>query len=299
MDKEKNEGNRSAAGILKNFYDKFGWQIDEASALYHHHTYFQDMDETATKYRYDHELRYKPFYSGGGRYFLDAGCGGEPRPILSQGFDVHLCLDISIEGLKAARAQLGDSGAYVLADLSALPFKANSFDGVLASHCLYHVDKDQQKDVLQEFYRVTNTAKFILVFYSSRYNLISLLHKVPIIGFRLGNLLLDSLGLHLRVLPPYLVRRRKSKNTLEENSIPTLYSFAHNPMRLARAYPSADVSCLMSFTIYDTKFLRKLRLLGAAIRGFDFLERTFPHAMRYVGKFACIRIQKGNESGGL
>ena len=60
MDKEKSEQGPSAAGILKNFYDKFGWQIDEASGLQHHHTYFQDMDETATKYRYDHELRYRP-----------------------------------------------------------------------------------------------------------------------------------------------------------------------------------------------------------------------------------------------
>ena len=52
----------NAAGILKNFYDTFGWQIDEASGLLNNHNYFQDMDDAATKYRYDHELRYRSFY---------------------------------------------------------------------------------------------------------------------------------------------------------------------------------------------------------------------------------------------
>jgi len=139
------DGEPRAAGILKNFYDSYGWQVDETTGLLKGLTYFQAMDPVATKYRYDHELRYKPVYGEGGKYFLDAGCGGEPRPALSENFDVHLCLDISVVGLRAAKDQLGESGAYILADLSRLPFKDCAFDGVLASHCLYHVAKDQQK----------------------------------------------------------------------------------------------------------------------------------------------------------
>lgn len=81
-----------AARISKNFYDNFGWQIDEATGLLKGETYFQDMDPVATKYRFDHELRYKPVYGDGGKYFLDAGCGGDPRPALAENFDVHFCV---------------------------------------------------------------------------------------------------------------------------------------------------------------------------------------------------------------
>lgn len=300
VDTDKQTDNEtSAAGILKNFYDEFGWQLDETSGLLNNHAYFQDMEEVATKYRYDHELKFRPVYGEGGKFFLDAGCGGEPRPVLSKNFSVHLCLDISVVGLKAARDQLGGSGAYVLSDLAQLPFKDGAFDGVLASHCLYHVDKDKQKDVLRELYRVTGTNKFILVFYSSRYNLISWLHKVPDIGFGWANLVLNRLGFHLGNFPPYFSRRSKKTESSESSDgteIPDLYSYPHNPVRLVREFESADVSCLMTFTNYDTRLLRKLRLLKVAIRVFDFLEKTFPHLMRYVGKFACIRIQKHGES---
>lgn len=292
---KQSESEPNAAGILKNFYDTFGWQIDEASGLLNNHTYFQDMDDAAIKYRYDHELRYRSFYGDGGKFFLDAGCGGEPRPVLSEGFDVHLCLDISIVGLRAAKDQLGESGAYILADLSRLPFKDRTFDGVLASHCLYHVEKDKQREVVRELYRVTETNKFILVFYSSRYNLISLLHKVPHIGFRWVNIVLNRVGFHLGDFPPYLTRRRKHTESSETASVPELYSFPRNPVRLVREFDSADVSCLMTLTNYDTRLLRQLHLFKLAIRIFDFLETTFPHAMRYVGKFVCIRIQKRSE----
>jgi SAM-dependent methyltransferase len=296
MDEETIESSTNVSVTLKNFYDEFGWQMDDSGESLNNFSYFHDTDESATRYRIDRELRYKSVYSGGGKYFLEVGCGGEPKPVFSEDFDVHLCLDISLVGLKTARSQLGESGAYVLADLSYLPFKENVIDGLLASHCLYHVHKDQQKKVLWEFYRVTKDRKFILVFYSSRYNLISLLHKFAYTGFRIGNVLLHGLGLHLGTLPPYLQVRFRKRGTVEDGtvkkSVPNLYSFAHNPVSLVREFRSADVSCLMSLSIYDTKLLKKLRLLGVTVLGLNFLEKRFPHAMRYVGKFTCIKIQK-------
>ena len=48
----------------------------------------------------------------------------------------------------------------------------------------------------------------------------------------------------------------------------------------------------MSLTLYDTKLLSHLRLLRPTVFIFDFLEKMFPHAMTYVGKYTCIRIQK-------
>lgn len=291
MGQRSNTKETEASEVVRTFYDTYGWTIDEATGFHHHHTYFQDLEETATKYRYDHELRYRKYYGDGGSFFLDAGCGGEPRPRMSQGFERHVCADISIRGLKEARKQLGDYGAYVLADLAFLPFKEKSFDGVLASHCLYHVDKDSQADVLQELHRVAKSNKYILVFYSSRYNLISLLHKVPRIVLPAINRCLHFVALHITSLPPY-VRPAGRPGAPPTNPIPPLYSYAHNPVRLVKPFDSADVTCLMTLSIYDTQLLRKARVLKISILGLDFLERLFPHGMRYIGKFTCMKIQR-------
>jgi len=282
----------TAQEVLKKFYDDFGWQVNESSGLLNNQIYFQDMDDASTKYRSDHELKYKQVFMKGGKYFLDAGCGGEPRRSLSDNFEVHLCLDISIVGLTTAKQQLGDSGEYILADLSHLPFKDDSIDSVLASHCLYHIDKDKQQGVIKEFYRVTRKGKFILIFYSSRYNLISLFHKVVQTISGVTNIILHKLGLHLRPLPPYLVRRINIGKDFKNLAIPELYSFAYNPLKLVKNYQSADVSCLMTLSNYDTRLLRKLHLLKLGAFLFDFMETVFPHLMCYIGKFTCIKIRK-------
>ena len=142
---------------------------------------------------------------------------------------------------------------------------------------------------------MTATNNFILVFYSSRYNLISLLHKFSKLGTQGANVILGRFGFHLEHAPPYLNRKSTITYASVDSEVPDLYSFAHNPVRLVREFDSADVSCLMTFTIYDTGLLRKLHLLNLAIKIFDYLETAFPHAMRYVGKFTCIRIQKQKE----
>ena len=63
-------------------------------------------------------------------------------------------------------------------------------------------------------------------------------------------------------------------------------------MRLAREFSSVDVTCLMSLTNYDTEILRKVSLLVIVLPTLKFLEKAFPHAMRYFGKFVCLRITR-------
>ena len=279
--------------IVRTFYETYGWTIDEANGLLYHHTYFQDMDERAIRYRYSHEMRYQKYFRDGGRFFLDAGCGGEPRPKMSENFQMHICVDISLKGLEEARRVLGDSAAYVLADLTALPFKNESLDSVLASYCLYHIEKDSQAAVLSDLYRSTKANRNILVFYSSRHNLISLIHKIPRLVLPSINRFFHRAGLHLTTVSPYIRRtRRETRVVGDVVQVPELYAYAHNPMKLARGFNSVDVTCLMSSTNYDTQLLRRLRLLGVVSPLLDFLERAFPHAMRYVGKFVCVRICK-------
>ena len=265
---------------VRTFYDTWGWKKDEATGQLKGVLLHEDLDERTQSYWHQNELRYQRNFSHGGRFFLDLGCGAKPRKFMSENFQNHVCADISIEGLNGARELLGDSGSYVLADMAALPFKDGSFDGSIIVHCLYHVEKDLQFVVLEETFRTLNAEKNILVFYSSRNNLISLAHKVPQLLLAIGASLRKSIR---------LVMKKQINST---DSLPSLYSHPHNPKRLARDFEDSDVSCLTTFSNHDTAFLRRIGLFGIVVPVFAFLERRFPHFMVYIGKYTCIRIHK-------
>ena len=284
---------KTPAEIVKTFYDTYGWKRDEASGRLQGYVLHADVDETVESYGIRNEMRYRHHFKDGGGFFLDSGCGGSPRRYMSQDFSKHVCADISIAGLAEARSQLGEFGSYVLADLSALPFKDKSFGGTLASHCLYHVDKELQPVVLKELYRVTGAGKSILIFYSSRSNLVSLLHKVPALAVTLVRPWLARLGLQIDMVPPYLKRAGKHEGQAMDTP-PALYAYPYNPAILAKDLESAEITCLMTLTKFDTEALRKLRVLRLVLPIMSFLERRFPHAMIYVGKYTCIRISRGD-----
>ena len=91
---------------MRNFYDTFGWQKDEATGQHLAELLLEDQGDAAQRYRFGHELRYRKYFHPGGNLFLDAGCGGEPRKELSRDFQSHICVDISVVGLKSARERL-------------------------------------------------------------------------------------------------------------------------------------------------------------------------------------------------
>ncbi len=252
---------------VKAFYDSYGWKTDAGSRRFLGEILHEDLSEAAQAYLHANEIRYQKHFAGGGRFFLDAGSGSEPRVEMSGNFQKHVCADISLRGLQGARERLRDRGLYVVADLAALPFQEGCFDSVLASHCLYHVDKDLQPTVLREFYRVIKDRKNIVVFYHSQYNLL----------FLLGRVAKGILGSSRRaaIKPP-----------------PPLYFYGHNPLRLAREFAGAEVTCLRTLKRVETEILGKFHVLNVAIPICEFLEKTFPRAMVYIGEYAAIRIQK-------
>ncbi|MBK7496749.1 MAG: class I SAM-dependent methyltransferase [Candidatus Omnitrophica bacterium] len=150
--------------IIRHFYDNFGWKKDARSGRSLGELAHEDLDPRTQAYMDANEERYCSLFQQPGRYFLDAASGGEPRTRFSGSFQYHVCADISILGLSEAREVLGERGLYVIADLAALPFREGVFDGAIASHCLYHVDKAQQPAVVKEMARVTRSGKNILIF---------------------------------------------------------------------------------------------------------------------------------------
>jgi len=247
---------KRARAILKVFYDTYGWKKDESSGRYLGEILHENLSKTAQRYMNCNEMRYQRYFGLGGLYFLDAGCGAEPRQKLSKTFRKHVCVDISLVGLKEARKQLGNYGLYVKADLSNLPFKDKTFDGTLAAHCLYHIDKDTQSIVLKELYRVTKADKNILIFYASDYNLISIYKRIKGIIIKLAR---------------SLFKYKPDSRQLPEKP-PPIYYYTHNPIRLVKEFDLKDVSCLRILTKHSMDTLQKLHLLKLVIPIFYFLE---------------------------
>lgn len=90
-----------------------------------------------------------------GNIILDAGCGGSP----------FIISDFSTVGLDISRKQMlqSDYKPLIQGDMSNLPFKDSSFDGIVSFYALIHIPIDEHKRVLEEFRRVLKDDGVILV----------------------------------------------------------------------------------------------------------------------------------------
>jgi SAM-dependent methyltransferase len=79
----------------------------------------------------------------------------------------NVCVDFSLDGLIEARRLLGVRAICVCGSLLQLPLKDGAFHGVLASHCLYHIDKDLQKKAIDELLRVLAPGGTLLILYGN------------------------------------------------------------------------------------------------------------------------------------
>lgn len=98
---------------------------------------------------------------------LDIGCGDGERT-LSNLTEESVGIDISSSGLKIAQDSV--SKELVQADMSSLPFKNDSFDGITAYFSVFHVSRDSHEDVYREFRRVMNSnGKLLMTLPGGRY----------------------------------------------------------------------------------------------------------------------------------
>lgn len=258
--------------VIRDFYDEYGWKKDAQTGRSLDDIAHEDQDARVQRYMADNENRYKFVFAEGGRYFLDAACGGEPRRHLAPGFHRHVCVDLSRVGLAEARDRLGENGFYVLADLSRLPFLEGTFDGALASHCLYHVAAEQQPVVVQEMVRTTRPGRSVLIFYSHKRNL---------------NTAIEKIAVELGKAWKRLFRVRADSGPVA----PPLY-YHRVPLEiLVKGVPGVEITCLRTLTKMGTTLLGKLRLLRISLPILKSLERAFPRMMVHVGTYVAIRIR--------
>ena len=137
------------------FYNEIGWKV-ESDGFYQNARY-EDLRPVAREYIHKCHLRVNRYLQPEGKFLLDAGSGPVQWPeylTYSKNYQYRVCLDISIVALEEARQRLGDKGLYVVSDVANLPFKADTFDGLVSLHTLHHIPPEQQPDAYVGFVRV-------------------------------------------------------------------------------------------------------------------------------------------------
>jgi SAM-dependent methyltransferase len=140
---------------VREFYDRVGWK-EISDGLYQNARY-EDLRPVSQEYIHRCHLRVGRHLAPSGNLFLDAGSGPIQYPEYidySKGYQKRVCADISITALKAARERIGSTGAFVVSDVSHLPFVANSFDAVVSLHTIHHLPLDQHLHAYLELHRV-------------------------------------------------------------------------------------------------------------------------------------------------
>lgn len=140
---------------VREFYDRVGWK-EVSDGLYQNARY-EDLRPVSQEYIRRGHQRVARHLPAGGRLFLDAGSGPIQYPEYveySRGYQIRICADISITALKAARDRIGDKGAFVVSDVSHLPFARNVFDAVVSLHTIHHLPLSQHVQAYEELHRV-------------------------------------------------------------------------------------------------------------------------------------------------
>jgi SAM-dependent methyltransferase len=149
---------------VRAFYDQIGWS-QAGEGLYQNARY-EDLRPVVRDYIHRCHLRVNRYLDPTGNLFLDAGSGPVQYPeylTYSEGYRYRVCADISITALKEARQRLGDKGLYVVMDIANLPFKADSFDGVISLHTIHHLPPVDHRKAYAELYRVLGPGRKAVV----------------------------------------------------------------------------------------------------------------------------------------
>lgn len=139
-----------------------------------------DVSPYGERYVRRTEDRFSSVFQSNGRrrrFFLDAGCGTFPRGHFGHGHTYHVCFDFALEALIESRRALGERAVCICGSLLRAPLRDAVFDGILASHCIYHIDKDLQGVAIRELLRMLAPGGKLLIFYANPDNVSSQLLK--------------------------------------------------------------------------------------------------------------------------
>jgi len=140
---------------VREFYDRVGWK--EVSDGVFQNARYEDLRPVSQEYIHRCHQRVARHLAPSGRLFLDAGSGPIQYPEYveySKGYEKRVCADVSITALKAARDRIGAAGAFVVSDITRLPFAPEVFDAVVSLHTIHHLPANQHGQAFLELHRV-------------------------------------------------------------------------------------------------------------------------------------------------
>lgn len=140
---------------VRQFYDQIGWsQVEDG--IYQNARY-EDLRPVSQEYIHRCHLRVNRHLAPTGKYLLDAGSGPIQYPeylAYSEGYQYRVCADMSITALLEARKKIGAHGLFVVADIANLPFKRDTFDGVVTLHTIHHLPLSEHARAYAGLHRV-------------------------------------------------------------------------------------------------------------------------------------------------
>ena len=140
---------------VREFYNQVGWQLVGEDTYQNAH--YEDLRPVARPYIHDCHLRVLRHLPSSGKFLLDAGSGPIQYPEYleySKHHQYRVCADISIQALQEARTRIGDHGLFVVCDIANLPFKPDTFAGVVSLHTIHHLPENEHLQAYGELYRV-------------------------------------------------------------------------------------------------------------------------------------------------
>lgn len=281
---------------VRNFYDQIGWKL-ESDGFYQNARY-EDLRPVAKEYIEKCHMRVNRYLIKEGKYLLDAGSGPIQYPAYltyMDGYQYRLCMDISIIALQEAWKRIGKNGLFVVGDVAHLPFKDDSFDGVVSLHTLHHLPLEEQKIAYRDIYRVLNVEKnAVIVNGWTKSKLMTRWSWLLKIMDRIGTIVLKLRGKNQ-------LQNNKSEEikTNEKKNLPRKQTGTFveklNAQWLRNELKEMDIEILVWRSV-SVKFLRAVfhQALGGKfwLRVLFFLEEKYPRYFGENGQYPLIVIRK-------
>jgi len=262
---------------IMDFYDQVGWK--EEGNQFYDGARFEDLRPVTRDYIHRCHLRVNRYLPSKGTYLLDAASGPVQYPeylTYSEGYDFRICADISFRALKKAKKNVGEKGIYLLCDVTNLPLKDNTMDGIVSLHTIYHVPADEQAGAVRELHRVLKAGHTGAVVYSWGPH---------------------SFLMNLLMVPYFLLKRLLRKATEAEPS--ELYFHHHKPAWFRKEIKQQCDARLAIWRSVSVAFLRRViheKVFGRQLLGLIYvLENFLPRFFGRHGAYPMFILTKPEE----
>lgn len=179
--------------------------------------------------------------------------------------------------------KLGDKGIYALCDITNLPFKDNSMDGIVSLHTIYHVPANEQYKAFYEVHRVLKHGATAVVVYSWGNH--SILMKIVLFP-------LNLIRFFAKVIRMFTPKQNKSYASSE----PKLCFYPHNYKwfdKEVRRLFNCDIASWRSVSVSFLKAYAHNWLLGKQLLSFIYLlEDKFPRFLGIFGQYPMFILKK-------